>query len=120
MVASDPEAYETARTGTAATLLPDRGLVAVTGPLRQKYLQGMLSNDVAGRRAGEGCRAALMDAKGHLRAFLRVLVAEDVVRLKVAGGRRDEVLRALEHYRVAALVKLAAEDDVVFALVGAE
>src|SRR4051812_25175502 len=98
MVASDSGAYETARTRAAAIALPDRALIAATGPLRQKYLQGMLSNDVAGRSAGAGCRAALMDAKGHLRAFLRVLVAPDVVRLEVAGGRRDEVLRALEHY----------------------
>ena len=49
-------------------------LLLVTGPLRQKFLHGMLSNDVASRAPGQGCRAALMDAKGHLLAFARVLV----------------------------------------------
>jgi folate-binding Fe-S cluster repair protein YgfZ len=35
--------------------LEDRGVLEATGPLRQKFLQGMLSNDVAGLRAGQGC-----------------------------------------------------------------
>ena len=41
-------------------------MLAVTGPKRQKFLHNILSNDVQGAAAGQGCLAALMDVKGHL------------------------------------------------------
>jgi len=100
--------------------LPDRALLAVTGPLRLKFLQSILSNDVAGLAPGEGRRAALMDVKGHLQAFMRVLVDADTVLLEVAGGRRDAVERVLVHYRVAAPVRFLARPDAVLAVVGDE
>ena len=69
--------YAAAREGTALADLPGRGLLAVTGPTRVKFLQSILSNDVAARRPGQGVLAALMDVKGRLLALMRVLVAEE-------------------------------------------
>ena len=97
--------YAAAREGAAVFALPDRALIAVTGPLRQKFLHNILSNEVQSRTAGQGSRAAVMDVKGHLVAFLRVLVDKDEVLLEVAGGRVAAVESLLVHYRVAAPVR---------------
>jgi folate-binding protein YgfZ len=100
--------------------LPDRAVLAVTGPPRLKFLHNILSNDVESLKPGQGRRAALMDVKGHLLAFVRVLVDADAVRLEVSGGRREAVEQALVHYRVATPVRFAARPDVVLAVVGPE
>jgi len=78
-------------------VLPDRTVLSVTGAPRLKFLHSILSNDVEGLKPGQGRRAALMDVKGRLLAFVRVLVDADAVRLEVAGDRRDAVERSLVH-----------------------
>jgi len=98
--------------------LPDRGVIAVTGVLRQKFLHGLLSNEVQSLLPGQGRRAALMDAKGHLLALMRVLVGQAEVWLEVAGSRRDLVLEKLELYRVAAPVRFQSRPVEVMAIMG--
>jgi folate-binding protein YgfZ len=110
--------YEAARHAAALASLPGRALLAVTGPQRVKFLHGILSNDVAGRGAGQGCLAALMDAKGHVQALLRVLVAADTVWLEVPAARLDAVEALLVHYRVAAPVRIARPERAVMGLIG--
>ena len=97
----------------ALVALGDRAVLAVTGAPRLKFLHAILSNDVQALKPGQGCRAALMDVKGRLLAFVRVLVEPDAVRLEVAGGRRDAVEQALAHYRVATPVRFEQQTDVV-------
>ena len=104
----------------ALVALADRAVLTVTGPPRLKFLHSILSNDVQALKPGQGCRAALMDVKGRLLAFVRVLVEPDAVRLEVAGGRRDAVEQALAHYRVATPVRFEQQTDVVLAVVGSE
>jgi folate-binding protein YgfZ len=110
--------YEAARKGATFCTVEDRALLVVTGPLRQKFLQGMLSHDVLARVPGQGCRAALMDVKGHLLTFARALVTESDVRLELPAARRAMVEQLLMHYRVAAPVRFAASDEQVLALLG--
>ena len=95
-----------------------RGTLDVSGPKRQDFLHAMLSNDVNGRRAGEGCRAASMSARGSLQAFLRVLVGANVVVLETEAERLPLVLRTLEHHKVGAPVRFATRPTTVLALVG--
>jgi folate-binding protein YgfZ len=111
-------AYAAAREGAGVFALPDRALIAVSGPLRQKFLHNLLSNDVQSRAAGQGVRAAIMDVKGHLVAFLRVLVDEDEILLEVSGGRAEAVESLLVHYRVAAPVRFRRPEAEIVALVG--
>jgi folate-binding protein YgfZ len=110
--------YDAAREGAALVDLPDRGVLAVTGPLRQKFLHGVLSNDVETVLPGQGRRAALMDAKGHLLALMRVLVGQTEVWLEVAGNRADLVEEKLTFYRVAAPVRFQRRPVEVIALLG--
>jgi tRNA-modifying protein YgfZ len=114
----DARGYAAARESTALAELPGRGLLAVTGPQRVKFLQNILSNDVAARRPGQGVLAALMDVKGRLLAPMRVLVAEDAVLLEMPADRLDVVEPVLVHYKVAAPVRFARTPVVATAVLG--
>jgi folate-binding protein YgfZ len=118
LAGADQSEYDAAREGAALVDLRDRGVLAVTGALRQKFLHGLLSNDVQGLLPGQGRRAALMDAKGHLLALMRVLVGQTEVWLEVAGDRLAVVEERLAFYRVAAPVRVQARPVEVLGIVG--
>lgn len=105
-------------TDAAFLALPERALILATGPQRVKFLHGLLSNDVAGVEAGHGRRAALMDVKGRLLAFLRVLVEDATVVLEVPADRAERLEALFNHYKVAAPVRFARPETRVFALLG--
>jgi folate-binding protein YgfZ len=98
--------------------LSARGLLEAAGPVRLKFLQGMLSNDVAGRSPGQGCRAAMLAARGSIQALVRALVEKDVVLLETDLERVLPLQKALEFHRVAAPVRFAPRPVSVMALVG--
>lgn len=110
--------YATLREGAALVDLPVRSLLEASGPARQKLLQGMISNDVAARAPGQGCRAALLTAKGAVQALVRALVEKDVVLLETDRDRAPLVQQVLEYHRVAAPVRFAARDVSVLTLLG--
>jgi folate-binding protein YgfZ len=115
MTAAD---YAAARESAAVLDLPERGLLEATGPLRQKFLQGILTNEVQALAAGQGNAAALLDVKGHVQALLRVLVTGDAVLLETREDGLPLVQRTLEHYRVAAPVRFRVVPVAVLGLVG--
>ncbi len=110
--------YAAAREGLAVLDLPERGLLAVTGPQRQKFLNALLSNELLQRPAGQGCLAALMDVKGRLQALMRALVTPDSVLLELPAERLGPVQATLTHYKVAAPVRFAQPPVAVLGLVG--
>jgi folate-binding protein YgfZ len=110
--------YAAAREGAGLADLEGRALLAVTGPLRVKFLHGILSNELQSRTPGQGVRAALMDVKGHLLVLLRALVTDDAVLLEMPADRLDVVEPLLVHYRVAAPVRFARRAVFVLGLVG--
>jgi folate-binding protein YgfZ len=113
---TDP--FDAAREGAGLARLGERGILAVSGPDRKKFLHSMLSNDVAGREVGRGCLAALMDVKGRILALMRVLVAKDAVFLEMPTERLKRVESTLAHYRVAAPVRFAPQPASVLGLLG--
>jgi folate-binding protein YgfZ len=118
MAEMEEEGYRAGREGAALLEVDDRGLLAVSGPLRQKFLHNVLSNDVQGRAPGHGCLAALMDVRGHVQSFLRVLVGTDTVWLEAPTDRLATLEQTLAHYRVAAPVRFQATPTAVLALIG--
>jgi aminomethyltransferase len=110
--------YESAQSAAGFFDLGDRALLVTTGPQRLKFLHGLVSNDLAGCTPGQGCRAALMDAKGHLLAFLRAVVTDAAVLLELPAAKREDLHRLLDHYKVAAPVRFAPSSDAIFGLVG--
>lgn len=112
--------YGAAREGAALIELAERGVLAVSGPQRQKFLHNLLSNDVLSRQPGQGCLAALMDVKGHQVAWLRALVTADAVLLETNADRLQTVEETLLHYKVGAPVRFALRPTAVLALLGPE
>jgi folate-binding protein YgfZ len=110
--------YAATLEGAALVDLAFRSVLEASGPSRLKFLQGMLSQDVAGRPAGQGGRAALLTAKGAVQALVRVLVEKDVVLLETDADRIDLVQKVLEYHRVAAPVRFAVRPTAVLGLLG--
>ncbi len=112
------EEYVAARDRAGLVDLHERGLLEVTGKSRLKFLQGMLSNDVASLQPGQGCRAAFLSSKGAVLALLRVLVEADAVWIEAVAEGLPALQRSLEHYRVAAPVRFAARPQAVLSVIG--
>jgi folate-binding protein YgfZ len=112
------DAYQSARDACALADLSDRAVLAASGPKRQPFLHGMLSNDIAALTPGRGCLSSLMDVKGHLLCFFRVLMTPDALLVEMPADRLEFVTRTLEHYRVAAPVRFAARPLAILGLLG--
>jgi tRNA-modifying protein YgfZ len=54
-----------------------RGKLALSGPDAVEFLNGQVTNELAGLRAGEGCYAAFLTHKGKMLGDLRVLAVGD-------------------------------------------
>ncbi|HTO07205.1 MAG TPA: glycine cleavage T C-terminal barrel domain-containing protein [Myxococcota bacterium] len=103
-----PHSFE-AITGTRAAFrrLPGRGLVRATGADRVRFLNGMLTADVAKLPAGGAAPALQLDRKGHVLAELCVLAEPESLLLDIAPGVEAELCALLEKHVIA--------DDVAFA-----
>lgn len=117
MTGAEGLGYEAAREGVVLIEL-DRGVLEATGPKHRAFLQGMLSNDLEGLHPGQGCRAALLDVKGHVQTLLRALVTANAVLLEMPKDRLGLVERFLNHHKVAAPVRFRQTHTAVLGLLG--
>jgi tRNA-modifying protein YgfZ len=79
----------------------ERGKLRVSGGEAADYLQGQLTNDLDALSPGEGCYAALLDRKGHMRADLRVLrVGDEELWLDTEEIATGTLTRHLETYKI--------------------
>ena len=100
--------------------LPDRSVLAVTGPDARAFLHGLLSQDVLGLPPGAVRFGALLSPPGRLLFDLFLWGAEDGVRLDVAADRRDALAARLMMHRLRAQVTITPEDAPVFVAWGGE
>jgi folate-binding protein YgfZ len=77
------EQYNAARNQAALVRQNWMGILKLTGPERQAWLQGMVTNEVEKLTPGEGCYAGHLTAQGKLVAQMIVLVAEEELLLLV-------------------------------------
>jgi folate-binding protein YgfZ len=82
------------------------GQLRVTGADRVRFLQGMVTNDVAVLGRGGWCRAALLNVKGRVLAIVDVVAEEDAFVVLTEPATADKVLALLEAHAIA--------DDVAF------
>lgn len=105
-----PEAQAAAARRAAGLFrLDDRGLLAVEGADRVRWLDGMVSNDVAALAPGperSGCYALLLTPKGRIVADLHVLHRDQALWLETARAALADVVGRLEKLRVADDVRL--------------
>ena len=92
--------YEALRNHAGVFALDDRVLVRATGADRVGFLQGMLTNDVATLRPGDGCAALLLTIQGRVVADERLLETLGVLR---AERRRELVQHCVQLEHVSTL-----------------
>ena len=98
------------RRSTGWFRLRERALLEVSGTDRVRWLNGMLSNDVAQLEpagARSGCYALLLTPKGRIVADLHVLQRGDVFWLELSADAAARVEARLEKYIIADDVRLA-------------
>lgn len=94
--------------GSPAALreLGPRGVIRVTGGDRIRFLNGMVSNDLATLAPGELCDALQLDRKGHVLAQLSLLVLADEVLLDTVGTVGAVLAETLDKHIIADDVEL--------------
>ena len=75
-----------------------RGKTLVTGDDRVKWLQSIISNDILPLKPGQGRYSALMDHKGKMRSYFRVLLQPDTLILEDVGEVGDLTYQALRKF----------------------
>src|SRR2546430_15702694 len=98
----DPAAEHAALRETAGVLdLSFRSRLCLTGAHRQKFLNGQVTNNVKDLKTGEGCYAALVNAKGKMQSDLNIYVLENEILLDFEPGYSAAVAQRLEKFIIA-------------------
>ena len=98
----DPMAEYTALRDTAGAFdLSFRGRICLTGADRMRFLNGQVTNNVKDLRAGEGCYAALVTAKGKLQSDLNIFSLPNELLLDFEPGLAAAVAERLEKFVIA-------------------
>ena len=86
------------REGAALGSISPRAQIAVAGPDRATYLQGLLTNDIQALAEGSGCYAAWLSPHGRMLTDMHVLQSSGMLLLDVPAGQASAVLARLEQF----------------------
>src|SRR3954452_21754949 len=89
-------AYEGSRHRAAFIDRSHRGRIVVSGTDRASYLQGVLTNDIAGLTPGQGCYTAYHTAQARMHDDLFVYELGVLIFLPLTAGVKDAVLAKLD------------------------
>jgi len=103
--------YTAIREGAAIAPGESRARIAVSGPDRASYLQGLLTNDIQALTAGTGCYAAWLTPQGRMIADLHVLESGDMMLLDVPAPLRETLLQRLDQFLFSENVQLGDLSD---------
>src|SRR5436190_7982020 len=78
-----------------------RSRLCLLGEDRTRFLHGQVTNDVAKLKAGQGCYAALANAKGRLQSDLFIYQLENEILLDFEPGLASLVTGRLNQYIIA-------------------
>ena len=107
------------REGALVVRRDDLAALIVRGPDRARWLNGMVSNDVAKADAGRGVFALAVERKGKILAEILVLVRGEALVLLVHREVRAALLTHFDHHLIMDDAEVAALDGVaVHQLVG--
>src|SRR3954470_2287129 len=104
-------------TQASFVVLEDRGILAVSGPDRRSFLQGLVSNDVEKVAADRAVYAALLTAQGkYLHDFIMIEHGE-AIWLDAEAARLADLKRRLSLYRLRARVAIDERPELAAAAV---
>ncbi len=121
MIQRDFAPYEAARQQAALIdRTDDRGRIVVSGADRGTYLQGLLTNDVAALKPGQGCYSAYLTPQGRMIADMHLYELGDVILMTTTRDVKDTVLFKLDQFVFAEDVQLGdvSATFAQFAIVG--
>lgn len=87
-------------------LLEDRGILAVAGPDRRTFLQGLISNDIEKVGTARACYAALLTAQGRYLHDFFLVEHQDAFLLDGERARLADLKRRLAVYRLRSKVTI--------------
>ena len=90
-----------------AAILSDRSVLEIAGEERASFLQGLITNDVAGLGAGQACFAGLLSAQGKILFDFLAINAGDTILLDCPAAAAADLLKRLTFYKLRAKVALA-------------
>jgi tRNA-modifying protein YgfZ len=105
---------------TAAVVGTTHDLVWVEGRDAVSFLNGLVSQDVAGMPPGSVARSFLLGPQGKLRALLWVLRDEERVGILSDAGHGERVAADLAGYRIRVKAEIRPDDRPVWGLWGPE
>jgi hypothetical protein len=98
-------------------VLQDRGVLAIAGPDRASFLQGLISNDASRISPERALYAALLTAQGKYLHDFFLVEAGDIIWLDGEAARLADLKRRLSMYRLRARVTLDERPDLAVAAV---
>ena len=92
------EDYRHIRENAAIGAIAPRQQIAVSGPDRATYLQGLLTNDIPSLSAGTGCYAAWLTPQGRMLTDMHVLESGGMILLDVPAETTEATRERLEQF----------------------
>ncbi len=104
---TSPDDYAALRQGAVIGAIAERRQIAVSGPDRAAFLQGLLTNDIPALTAGRGCYAAWLTPQGRMLTDLHVLESGDMLLLDVPAPDAEQTAERLEQFHFTEDVQIA-------------
>jgi folate-binding protein YgfZ len=92
---------------TVVALLPDRGVVSLSGAEAVDFLDNIATNDLSGLRTGEARFAGLLTPQGKILFEFFALRTADGFLLETRADRAGDLLKRLTMYKLRAKITLA-------------
>jgi tRNA-modifying protein YgfZ len=102
-----PDDYSALHEGAIIGAIAERRQIAVSGPDRASFLQGLLTNDIPSLTAGRGCYAAWLTPQGRMITDLHVLESGDMLLLDVPAADVEQTAERLEQFHFTEDVQIA-------------
>ena len=95
-------------TRAAVAPLENVGWLRVTGSDRVRWLNGMVTNNIAALKPGEGCYNFFLNAQGRIQGDATAWIMEDSILLETAAERIPAMMEMLDRFIIMDDVELAA------------
>jgi tRNA-modifying protein YgfZ len=99
-----------------ASFLPDRSVLGVRGTDAQKFLQGLITNDISRAAGAKAIHTGLLSPQGKVLFEFFIVPAGAGFLIEVARSKAEELLKRLGFYRLRAQVEVEAESSLEVAV----